>query len=232
MIRRRGIEPSHESSSDEEDAFSALSKKEKIKRDEKSAVTGSTDQVPSNSQNVNSTTTQRNQMQLPASTTSSMKRHHGVLSDTRKTKMDALLQELEAEKDHSILFRKEPSFVPDKKGSFVEPWEEHLTSNIFVGNLAPSITEEALTDMFRQFGTSVFIKRTYLLFAVFPLNCCRPLFVLWSLESNSISRVACCLLSWRCFVVYENGSFHILISDRRPVFREDYVAPNPGGTFT
>lgn len=157
MIRRRGVEPSHEdSSSDEEDAFSALSKKEKIKRDEKAAaLAASIDSVQKNMHNGPTSTSQSKPVQLPVSTTSSMKRHHGILSDTRKSKMDALLQELEAEKEQSN-FRKEPSFVPDKKGSFVEPWEEHLTTNIFVGNLAPSLTEEAVTDFFRQFGTTAF----------------------------------------------------------------------------
>jgi len=68
-----------------------------------------------------------------------MKRHHKP-SDSRKAKMDALIQELEAEKDQ--IPKKTRRFVPDKKGSFVDPGEEHLTTNIFVGNLAPSIAEE------------------------------------------------------------------------------------------
>jgi hypothetical protein len=67
-----------------------------------------------------------------------MKRHHKP-NDDRKAKMDALLQELEAEKQKVSM---EPSrFIPEKKGSFVDPAEEHSTTNIFVGNLAPSITE-------------------------------------------------------------------------------------------
>jgi U2-associated protein SR140 len=40
-------------------------------------------------------------------------------------------------------------------GSFVQPGEEHLTTNIFAGNLAPSITEEQMTDLFRQFGEDI-----------------------------------------------------------------------------
>ena len=43
-------------------------------------------------------------------------------------------------------------FAPDKKGSYVEPGMEHLTSNLFVGNLDPMTTEEELTDCFRQYG--------------------------------------------------------------------------------
>ena len=67
-----------------------------------------------------------------------MKRHHKP-NDDRKAKMDALLEELEAEKDK--VSKGPHRFVPEKKGSFVDPSEEHLTTNIFVGNLAPSITE-------------------------------------------------------------------------------------------
>lgn len=84
------------------------------------------------------------------SVTSSMKRHHKP-SDSRKAKMDALIQELEAEKDQQIP-KKTRRFVPEKKGSFVDPGEEHLTTNIFVGNLAPSIAEEDLSHLFSQFG--------------------------------------------------------------------------------
>lgn len=62
--------------------------------------------------------------------------------------MDALLKELEAEK----LQAREP--VPDhsKKGWFVEPHEEHSTTNIFVRNLAPDISEQAVYQVFGQFG--------------------------------------------------------------------------------
>jgi RNA recognition motif-containing protein len=80
--------------------------------------------------------------------------------------MDALLQELEAEKNskrsssNNSQFnqynnnndQRGGQFVPEKKGSFVEPGEEKLTSNLFVGNLAPSITEEDLSNLFSQFG--------------------------------------------------------------------------------
>lgn len=80
-----------------------------------------------------------------------MKRHHGS-SDSRKAKMEAVLQQLEV--DTACSSNKRP-FVPEKMGSFVQPGEEHLTTNIFVGNLAPSITEEQMTDLFRQFGEDI-----------------------------------------------------------------------------
>ena len=131
MIRRRGQAPSQESSSDEEDAFAALSRK-----GAKRAKTSASKPI----QNAASTKkkAEPKPQKLPISLTSSMKRHHKP-SDQRRAKMDALLKELEAEKNK--LPKDQHRFVPDKKGSFVDPSEEHLTTNIFVGNLAPSVTE-------------------------------------------------------------------------------------------
>ena len=65
--------------------------------------------------------------------------------------MDALLQELE-----QVDAKPPPTRVPHKKGSFVEPGQEHTTTNLFVGNLAPTLTEEEVTDLFRQFGRLAF----------------------------------------------------------------------------
>ena len=156
MIRRgRPEHEEEESSSDEEDAFSALSRRGNNKR-QKPNNSGNNDRTitPATTQNgsggkEDSSKKQQQQQQpkqvLPISLTSSMKRHHKP-NEVRKAKMDALLQELEAEKNSKAPTRKEQQqhyhrFVPDKKGSFVDPSEEHLTTNIFVGNLAPSITE-------------------------------------------------------------------------------------------
>lgn len=84
-------------------------------------------------------------MILPASVTSSMKRHHKT-NDKRKAKMDSILEELSAEQIHRPVEKKPRSqrFVPDKKGSYVDPAEEHLTTNIFIGNLDPTLTEYVL----------------------------------------------------------------------------------------
>jgi U2-associated protein SR140 len=154
MIRHRGgASPEEESSSDEEDAFSALqSRATKGKAGQAKSKPAQT-AVRTTSIVVTAPTTFAAPVApaaapaLPTINTSSMKRHHGS-SDSRKAKMDALLQELEAEK---ICSPSRP-FVPQKNGSFVQPGQEHLTTNIFVGNLAPSITEEQMTDLFRQFG--------------------------------------------------------------------------------
>lgn len=174
MIRRRGGEQSREDSSseEEEDAFSALSRKS-VKRQKKvgnkpeqqqpllaaesaqpkepvakPVVSSGVSDIPGD--DPEQVDAAEGSLQRPIqSLTSSMKRHHKP-SDLRKAKMDALLQELEAEKKRAPL--KPDRFVPEKKGSFVDPAESHLTTNIFVGNLDPSIGEEELTDLFLQFG--------------------------------------------------------------------------------
>ena len=98
--------------------------------------------------------------QLPLSTTSSMKRHHKEMSGSRKAKMDALLQELEHDKhrDSSTRHRDRQRGPPMKKGSYVEPGQEHITTNLFVGNLATTLTEEEVTNVFRQFGRNDFVS--------------------------------------------------------------------------
>jgi hypothetical protein len=131
MVRhRRQANPLAEESSssdDEEDAFSALSQKNK----KKEPTTAKGDNVEAG----NNATESSTQQQLPTSTTSSNKRHHKPNDDSRKAKMDALLQELEVEKSKRpiSIHDRNRGFVPHKTGSFVDPGEEHLTTNIFVG---------------------------------------------------------------------------------------------------
>mmetsp|Transcript_29173 Transcript_29173/g.61027 ORF Transcript_29173/g.61027 Transcript_29173/m.61027 type:complete len:203 (-) Transcript_29173:1475-2083(-) len=91
---------------------------------------------------------------VSSSTTSSMKRHHKEMSDSRKAKMDSLLAELQSSTSTNT-----KSTAHNKAsrhtlgGSHVEPGQEHVTTNIFVGNLAPHMTEEELTRVFGKFGT-------------------------------------------------------------------------------
>ncbi|KAL3943485.1 MAG: hypothetical protein SGBAC_002450 [Bacillariaceae sp.] len=151
MIRRRGQGPQEEdSSSDEEDAFASLSNKRGAKRSKTSKDTSHNpapapapkiSSIEKPKEEVNSTAV-ANKMILPTSVTSSMKRHHKT-NDKRKAKMDALLEELAAEQIHRPIEKKPRSqrFVPEKKGSYVDPAEEHLTTNMFVGNLDPILTE-------------------------------------------------------------------------------------------
>jgi len=163
--------PAEESSEDdEEDAFSAFNKKRKKHKASSSSSSAAAVVVPlikvqsdEEKPPADATKQQQQQQQLPVSSTSSTKRHHGAASDTRKAKMDALLMELEAEKDR---VSKEPARAGGgparkQKGSYVEDGDEYVTTNIFVGNLAPSITEEQMTELFRQFGEA----------AVCPIRC-------------------------------------------------------------
>ena len=113
------------------------------------------------------------------------RRHHHI-NAARQAKMDALLVELSSTKpttdpgrsvmggggdeygslhDHNERDGRngfgndfDHHFTPQKKGSFVEPGMEHLTTNIFVGNLDPTTTEEELTDAFRRFGDLYSVK--------------------------------------------------------------------------
>lgn len=165
---RRHEEQQRQESSDEDDAFSSLSmlKKKKKAKEKHPKVVGASSKEsdsargsggkndvlarpmhPTSSAFSSSSDTK---LPLPVSTTSSMKRHHGIANDQRKAKMDALLVELQAEKmsNNNKGGHCGGVFRPDKRGSFVEPGEETETTNIFVGNLAPSITEEELTNLY------------------------------------------------------------------------------------
>ena len=150
---------SDSSSSDSDDAFAAISKKKKPRI---GSITDSDNNKPCSTSS--STTTGGGE-------TSSNKRHHHV-NVARQAKMDSLLQELQTSKptDQSITrgdyeygtIENESYYGGGggsnlrKKGSYVEPGMEHLTTNLFVGNLDPMTTEEELTDIFRQFGKTLF----------------------------------------------------------------------------
>jgi hypothetical protein len=182
---RSGAPEQEESSSDEEDAFAKMpsrnNKRAKIKeepkdepsaatrakikeepKDEPSTTTQSATGSPKEATAVGASTTttmppsQQNIPALSATVTSSMKRHHSVSSDARKAKMDALLMELEEAKHNT---RKTPYSRGESKGSFVEHDEEHVTTNIFVGNLPSSMTEERLTNLFEQFGETLLVLK-------------------------------------------------------------------------
>jgi hypothetical protein len=173
---RSGAPQQEESSSDEEDAFAKMpsrkTKKAKIKEepnDEPFATTQST--ISSKEATAAGASTAINTMPpsqpiipvLSATVTSSMKRHHSVLSDTRKAKMDALLMELEEAKQKAR--RTTYPRSREVKGSFVESGEEHVTTNLFVGNLPSTMTEERLTDLFQQFGETLLVLNNYVIAA-------------------------------------------------------------------
>jgi hypothetical protein len=155
------------SSDDDEDAFAALAKKSSVKRtkgaENPAVASGGTASsmspphgaairftIPAPKASVaDSLADSRpesdrafNQLQLPASTTSSMKRHHLALSTSRKAKMDSMLEELSSTMDNKkTQSASSAAFAPNKKGSYVEAGEEQSTTNIFVGNLPTHITE-------------------------------------------------------------------------------------------
>lgn len=214
------------SSSDDEDVFSKLSRKHQKKKQKKNppreekgdnkqqqqqqqqptaAASTNQDAKPAPAAPVNPA--------LPLATTSSMKRHHKEMSGSRKAKMDALLQELEQEKKHidHVTTRERP---PIKKGSFVDPGEEHITTNIFVGNLAPTLTEEEVTNLFRQFGRkSCLASLLLLLLALLSRLLCLFVCVSTAFVSSAASNYCC--------IQYAYISF-----ERRFVQRQNHVAPN------
>jgi U2-associated protein SR140 len=182
-------------SSDEEDAFTALSRKRKGDAKSKESKKDRTE-----SPNATVATTTGSKVDAVVAVpiddkpppvvvmaqTSSTKRHHGEVSDARKAKLDAILLELEAEtskissdstishprsrrnnnsnnsssncgggnSSSNIHSRNIHVTDPNQRtgGSFVDPGDELITTNIFVGNLAPNVTEEQMTELFRQFG--------------------------------------------------------------------------------
>ena len=137
MIRRRGA-PQEDSSDEEEDDIFA-----KMAKGQPPSGTANPTAPPENPH-------ARHAQPIVPSVTSSMKRHHTAMSNTRKKEMDSLIQELEIEK--TAVLGEPRGFVPKKRGSYVDPEEEHLTTNLFVGNLAPSLTEDVITDVFAKFG--------------------------------------------------------------------------------
>jgi RNA recognition motif-containing protein len=147
MIRRRGIPVDEDSSEDEaSDIFSNLGSNQSAQK-----LTSDMSEADQTRQNI----------AIVPSVTSSMKRHHTAMTNSRKKQMDSLLQELEREKSFALNntdTRSTTVFVPNKRGSYVEPSEEHLTTNLFVGNVAPTISEEAIAAVFSKFGELVSLK--------------------------------------------------------------------------
>ena len=181
MVVRRGKplnfgDDSSSSDSDDAGFAAAISKKKSGKKRPRSSSSSSSSSSgvanpASNEKNEDDDATKN--AALPSTETSSNKRHHHA-NASRQAKMDALLEELQSTKptdpatsqveDYGSIYAHESSYhgdgfdrpPPQKMGSYVEPGQEHLTTNIFVGNLDPTTTEEELTDAFRQFGEDRF----------------------------------------------------------------------------
>eukprot|EP00956_Cyclotella_meneghiniana_P007899 scaffold10488_cov67-Cyclotella_meneghiniana.AAC.16 len=171
MAKRRplkGFDNDSSSSEEENDAFSSIGKKGK-KRPLASTLSNddTKDKISRQESNASNTSNNNESSALPAADTSSNKRHHHI-SAARKSKMDAMLFELQSSHQQPIDHHDNSTVDyghiddeaaysysygrPNKLGSYVEPGQEHLTTNIFVGNLDPCTTEEELTDVFREYG--------------------------------------------------------------------------------
>lgn len=187
MVLRRGkplkgFAGDDSSSSDSDDNFAAISAKKKKSGQKRPRSSNSGAAEDTTSSAINETIADIGDNTgptpiLPSTETSSNKRHHHANS-ARQAKMDALLHELQStkpsdpaaamtEEDYGSIYAHEASFhgdgyerrpPPQKLGSYVEPGQEHLTTNIFVGNLDPTTTEEELTDKFREFGEILGLK--------------------------------------------------------------------------
>lgn len=180
VVRRgkplKGFGDDSSSSDSDNGGFAAISKKkggQKRPRTSSSSGVVINNNPPANEKSNDDVINKPTTSALPSTETSSNKRHHHA-NTSRQAKMDALLQELQSTKpsdpatsqaeDHGSIYAHEASYYgdgydrppPQKLGSFVEPGQEHLTSNVFVGNLHPLTTEEELTDAFRQFGEDRF----------------------------------------------------------------------------
>jgi hypothetical protein len=181
VVRRgkplKGFGDDSSSSSDSDDAgFAAISKNKSGKKRPRSSSGVANNPSASSSNEKNNDDDGNNHSTasvLLTTETSSNKRHHHA-NASRQAKMDALLEELQSTKptdpatsqaeDYGSIYAHETSYYgdgydrppPQKMGSYVEPGQEHLTTNIFVGNLDPTTTEEELTDAFRQFGEDRF----------------------------------------------------------------------------
>ena len=173
-----------EESSDDDDAFTALSRKRR--GDAKTKDLTSKNSTAGDRTESDAPTTGKTDMPIDSkplrqqpvvvAQTSSTKRHHGEASDARKAKLDAILLELEADtskissdtaphkrhrRNNNNISNHHRNVIDSEHhsrigGSFVDPGDELITTNIFVGNLAPSITEEQMTELFRQFGENCF----------------------------------------------------------------------------
>ena len=84
------------------------------------------------------------------------------VSSSRKEKMDALLHDIQNTKHESFHNANENYFLSSSgggNGSFcANAEEEQLTTNVYVGNLPPSVTEEELSELFVPFGNLYSVK--------------------------------------------------------------------------
>lgn len=134
-------------------------------------VTSSTTSVPTNvtTKSSNSTKTP-NAITTLSSNISSTKRHHYQNpNSSRAAKMEAMIQQLEMDSQDLKKSNHASDVAPSSsrrdavksttKGSYcTNAHEEQTTTNIFVGNLSPLITEEDLYQVFSEYGALYSVK--------------------------------------------------------------------------
>jgi len=168
------IMPFSDSEDSDEDAFAALSRRKANKRKKKNKSQEASEKKvePKENDKVNDRTVANDGDNATTTAPSASnlsntrKRHYNTTNAGRKSKMDALLQELQTERVEKEKVRKKRSSSDNYQhqhhqqqqqrqsyGSFVQPEHEDITTNLFVGNLAPTIAEEELSTVFGQFGT-------------------------------------------------------------------------------
>jgi RNA recognition motif. (a.k.a. RRM, RBD, or RNP domain) len=200
------------SSSDEEDVFSALAKRGKGKKGTKLAPPGApplpkfkikptTNEAVSLSvvsQQSDDIAKTRNPGSQSLSTTSSAKRHHGVGAIKRQD-LDSLLEELQEESQQQtqlVVQRKHrPSQPPSSHGgggSYVRSGEENTTTNVFVGNLAPTTTQQQLAHFFGQFGLCNYLPEDGMLLLLSSIVAAIAADDISLAELNLFFFVACC----------------------------------------
>jgi U2-associated protein SR140 len=108
-----------------------------------------------------------NKHTIIATGTSHTKRHHyqNHPNSSRAAKMEAMIHQLEMDSQDvqrgniSSSHRRDNVSKSLSQGSYcINAYEEQITTNIFVGNLSPLITEEDLHQIFSQYGTLYSVK--------------------------------------------------------------------------
>lgn len=167
---------SSSSSEDEEDVFNKTKMKRQantISRNTSGTTNCTSKMLPEKEDFVRMTNTCQNEKSnanyhsVIATGTSHIKRHHyqNHPNSSRAAKMEAMIHQLEMDSQDvqrgnmSSSHHRDTVSKSSSQGSYcINVYEEQITTNIFVGNLSPLITEEDLHQIFSQYGTLYSVK--------------------------------------------------------------------------